>query len=200
MERSPFLHYTDDKRRSRLSDLRMLWDFVGPRYFRKSENAVAVPETDRPRPQKGVLTFADTFPAFWTAFGPFFVGPAVFRKASVLLDGFVGDVFHQIGRLTIKNRTNLIQRIYWQMLNRASTNCGNRRRANTSSVCQLLLCHLTNCEHHFNFELNHCISPPFGTVYHTSRSKSIPKTKKYFANRKEITQKVLTNYANRSKI
>lgn len=170
----------------------------GHAFSAKAKLRLRFPKQTAPRPQKGVLTFADTFPAFWPSFGPFFVGPAVFRKASVLLDGFVGDVFYQIGRLTIEDRTNLIQRIYWQMLNRASTDCGNRRRANTSFLCQILLSHLTNCEHHFDFELNQCISPPFGTVYHTSRSKSIPETKKYFVNRKEITQKVLTNYAKRS--
>jgi hypothetical protein len=60
------------------------------------------PKQTAPRPQKGVLTFADTFPAFWTAFGPFFVGPAVFRKASVLLDGFVRDVFQQISDLALQ--------------------------------------------------------------------------------------------------
>jgi hypothetical protein len=74
----------------------------GHAFSEKTKSVAKFPKNARPRPQKGVLTFADTFPAFWPSFGPFFVGPAVFRKASVLLDGFVGDVFQQISDLALQ--------------------------------------------------------------------------------------------------
>lgn len=72
---------------------------------------------------------------------------------------FIGDVFHQIPRLTLQFLTHSIDDIDRQFLDCSCTDCGNSRRADACALRKFFLRHLIDSKQNLYFELYHTTTP-----------------------------------------
>lgn len=89
----------------------------------------------------------------------------------------IRNVFHNIARLAVKHRTNLIQNINRQMFSRTCTNRRNRRLPYPGFLRQLHLRHFIHSKQDFQTKLNHTstffLSPIIPNQSHTFNTKLV---------------------------
>ena len=95
------------------------------------------PKTTPHCQRKGEGNFLNKIRLFLPQYLPSGCLPSSFRKANGLLDTpiVVSYILNQVGRLTVKNITNLIQCLYWQMLNSSQADGRDCRRPDACFFC-----------------------------------------------------------------
>ncbi len=99
-------------------------------------------------------------------------------------------ILHQVCGLTLQDIANLIQCLYWKMLDRTHTDGRHRGRSDACPLRQFLLGHIPQSKHYFDLELNHR-NPPFLRIHHTTKCVmcQYEKRKIIYAIRKNIHEK-----------
>jgi len=93
---------------------------------------------------------------------------------------FVGNVLHDVPRLTIQRRANLIDHAHRHFFDRAGTDCGNGRLTDAGFLCQILLRHVVHGKQYFQAEFDHN-NTPFQQDHTTKRRENQYATRNLYA-------------------